>query len=168
MSTPEVGATVVGAGIAGLAAALELQRSVSEVVLIDPSDRPGGVMRTDHVAGYVLERGPNTIQVKAPMLAFLRRLGLEDALLRARPASRRRFVYRDGALVQVPMSPLAFARTPLLSTRGKLRLLAEPLIRRGDGFDESVAEFAGAYGDDELLAEVEALQRALLADETAW
>jgi oxygen-dependent protoporphyrinogen oxidase len=143
MSTPEVGATVVGAGIAGLAAALELQRRVSEVVLIDASDRPGGVMRTDHVAGYVIERGPNTLQLKAPMLAFLRRLGLEDALLKARPASRLRFLFRGGALVPVPMSPLAFARTPLLSVRGKLRLLAEPLIRRGDGAGETVAEFAG-------------------------
>ena len=36
MSTPEVGAIVVGAGIAGLAAALELQQEVSDVLVIDP------------------------------------------------------------------------------------------------------------------------------------
>jgi oxygen-dependent protoporphyrinogen oxidase len=142
MSTPEVGGAVIGAGIAGLAAALELQGAVPEVLLIDASDRPGGVMRTDHVGGYVIERGPNTVQVKAPLRAFLRRWALEDALVRASPASRRRYLLRDGALLPVPMSPLAFARSPLLSRRGKLRLLAEPFVRRGDGGAESVAEFA--------------------------
>ncbi len=143
MSAPEVGAVVVGAGIAGLAAALTLQETRGEVFVIDASDRPGGVMRTDHVSRYVVERGPNTIHVKAPMLGALRELGFESALRRAEPESRRRFLYREGALVPVPMSLLAFARTPLLSVGGKLRLLAEPLIRRGDPSDESVAEFAG-------------------------
>jgi oxygen-dependent protoporphyrinogen oxidase len=139
----EVEAVVVGAGIAGLAAALELQSAGLEVSLIDPSDRPGGVMRTDHVNGYVVERGPNTTQVKGPMRAFLAERGGEEQLLAARPASRLRFLYRDGELVRVPMSPLALLRTPLLSTRAKWRLLAEPFARRRRGEEESVAEFVG-------------------------
>jgi oxygen-dependent protoporphyrinogen oxidase len=143
MTTPEVGAVVVGGGIAGLAAALALQETTPEVLVIDASDRPGGVMRTDHVSGYVVERGPNTIQVKAPLLALLRHHFLEDELVKARPASRRRFVFRDGRLAPVPMSPAAFLTSGLLSLRGKARLLAEPLIRRGDGSLESVEEFAG-------------------------
>ena len=134
---------MVGAGIAGLAAAVELQQHVRDVVVIDPSDRPGGVMRTDHVGGYVIERGPNTFQVKAPMLASLRRDGLDPALLRALPASRLRCIYHGGRLVRVPMSPVGLVRTPLLSARGKWRLLAEPFVRRGDGGAETVAEFAG-------------------------
>jgi oxygen-dependent protoporphyrinogen oxidase len=142
VSTPEVEAVVVGAGIAGLAAALELQQHLRDVLVLDPSDRPGGVMRTDHVSGYVIERGPNTYQVKAPMLASLRRDGFESSLLRALPASRLRCVFHEGRLVPVPMSPVALVRTPLLSARGKLRLLAEPFVRRGDGRGESVAEFA--------------------------
>lgn len=134
---------VVGAGIAGLAAAVELQQHVRDVVVIDPSDRPGGVMRTDHVGGYVIERGPNTFQVKAPLLAGLRRDGLDPLLLRALPASRLRCIYHGGCLVRVPMSPVGLVRTPLLSARGKWRLLAEPFVRRGDGAAETVAEFAG-------------------------
>jgi oxygen-dependent protoporphyrinogen oxidase len=80
-----VDAVVVGAGVAGLAAALELQNAGCEVSVVDPSDRPGGVMRTDHVSGYVIERGPNTLQVGAPMLDFLRRRNLEEDLLKAAP-----------------------------------------------------------------------------------
>lgn len=141
--TPEVGAVVVGGGIAGLAAALELQREISEVLVLDASDRPGGVMRTDHVSGYVVERGPATLQVKAPMLAALRERGLETALQRAQPASRHRFLLCGDQLVPLPLSPLGFVRTPLLTPAGKLRLLAEPLMRRRDASSESAAEFAG-------------------------
>ena len=53
MSTPELAAVVAGAGIAGLAAALELQQSSPEILVVDASDRPGGVMRTDHGSGFV-------------------------------------------------------------------------------------------------------------------
>jgi oxygen-dependent protoporphyrinogen oxidase len=152
MATADVGAVVVGAGIAGLAAALELQESVREVFVVDAGDRPGGVMRTDHVAGYVIERGPNTIQVKAPLLRLLARLGLREALQAAQPASRLRFVYRDRELLPVPLSPVGFARTRLLSLRGKLRLLSEPLRFRRDATGESVAAFAGRRFGDEAVA----------------
>jgi oxygen-dependent protoporphyrinogen oxidase len=143
MSDPEVGAVVAGAGIAGLAAALQLQLAGEDVLVVDASDRPGGVMRTDHVSGYVIERGPNTTYVKAPMLDFIRTLGAEKSLLAAQPASRLRSIYDAGRLLPVPMSPLALLRTPLLSAGGKLRLLAEPFIRRANAGDESVAEFMG-------------------------
>jgi oxygen-dependent protoporphyrinogen oxidase len=143
LSTPELDALVVGAGIAGLGAALELESRGREVVVVDPADRPGGVMRTDHVAGYVVERGPNTFQVKAPMRGLLERRRLSDALLKAAPASRQRFLHRDGALVPVPLSPASLLSTPLLSAGAKLRLLLEPFVRRGDGESESVAEFVG-------------------------
>jgi len=152
MGTADVGAVVVGAGISGLAAALELQHSVGEVVLVDASDRPGGVLRTDHVAGFVVERGPNTFRVNAPMLEAIRGLRLDDEILRARPASRLRFVLRGGELVPVPLSPIALARTGLLSRRGKLRLLAEPFVRRGDGAAESVAEFVRRRLGPEVLS----------------
>ncbi len=152
METADVGAVIVGAGIAGLAAGLELQESVREVFVVDAGDRPGGVMRTDHVSGYVIERGPNTLQIKAPLLRLLDRVGLRDALQAAQPASRLRFVHRDRELLPVPLSPVGFARTRLLSTRAKLRLLSEPLRFRRDATGESVAAFAGRRFGSEAVA----------------
>jgi len=156
VSVPDVGAVVVGGGVAGLAAALELEKSVSEVVLFDGSDRPGGVLRTDHVSGFVVERGPNTLQLKAPLLAALREWGLEGALVRALPASRRRYVWSNGELRPVPLSPVGFATTGLLSFRGKLRLLAEPFVRGREFAGESVDEFVrrrlGREALDRLVA----------------
>ena len=52
-------------------------------------------------------------------------------------------IMRGEELTPVPMSPVALVRTPLLTAGGKLRLLAEPLMRRRDGREETVAEFAG-------------------------
>jgi oxygen-dependent protoporphyrinogen oxidase len=143
MSRPDLQTVVVGAGVAGLAAALELRRRGDETLLLDAGDRPGGVMRSDREAGFLFERGPNTMMVKGPALSFLQRHGLEAALLASRPAARDRYLFHDGRLTAVPMNPLAFAASPLLTGRGKLRLLAEPFVRRGDGDGESVAEFVG-------------------------
>lgn len=147
---------VVGAGVAGLAAALELEKTCSEVVVVDASDRPGGVMRTDHVAGYVVERGPNTFLHKPAMHAALVEHQVASGLIQASPASRKRFLLRDGALQALPTSPASFLGTSLLSAGGKLRLMAEPFVRRGDGAAESVAEFAtrrfGAQTAERLIA----------------
>ena len=141
MPGAEVETAVVGAGAAGLAAALELRRVGVEVILVEASRRPGGVMQTEEIRGHRVERGPNTCLARAPALAFLREQGFEGELVAASPASRRRFLFHEGRLEPLPMGPLSFVRSPLLTTRGKLRLLAEPLVPRGDPRTESAAEF---------------------------
>jgi len=122
--------------------------------VVDAGDRPGGVMRTDTVRGHRIERGPNTLQVKAPALGFLRAHGLEGGLVAAAPASRVRFLFHEGKLERVPTGPLAFARSPLLSARGKLRLLAEPFVRRGDAEGESVAGFMARRFGPEVVERI--------------
>lgn len=53
--TPTV--VVVGAGLAGLSAALELSGRGFTVRLLEKSDRPGGRVKTDYVNGFALDRG---------------------------------------------------------------------------------------------------------------
>lgn len=144
-------AVVIGAGAAGLAAARELAASGAELRLADAGDRAGGVMRSERLDGHLVERGPHTVLVRAPALAFLRRHGLESQLVAAAPASRRRLLWHDGHLEPVPTSLGGFVRTPLLSLRGKLRLLAEPFVRRGDPTHESVATFCARRFGPEVV-----------------
>lgn len=48
---------VIGAGLAGLAAALHLQRAGHHVVVVEASDAVGGRIRTDVVDGFRFDRG---------------------------------------------------------------------------------------------------------------
>lgn len=57
MTTTSLEVVVVGAGLAGLACALELQRHKVDVLVLEPEDRPGGRLRTDSRQGFLLDRG---------------------------------------------------------------------------------------------------------------
>ena len=48
---------IVGAGVAGLSAAIHLHRGGREVTILEASDAPGGRVRTDVVNGFRLDRG---------------------------------------------------------------------------------------------------------------
>ena len=143
MGAPEVQALVVGAGAAGLGAAHALAARGVETLVLEAGPQPGGVIQSGRAGGYLFERGPNTMTVKAPVLELVRRLGLEARLVPADPTAGLRFLFHGGRLEPLPGGPWAALRTPLLSARGKLRVLAEPFARRGDATGESVAEFAG-------------------------
>lgn len=72
-----VDVVVVGAGLAGLNAALTLQSAGKEVVVLESSDGVGGRMRTDEVDGLLLDRG---FQILNPAYPELVRLGVVDEL----------------------------------------------------------------------------------------
>ena len=152
----ELEVAVVGAGIAGLAAGAELARAGLEVAVFEASPRAGGAAWSERRSGYLVERGAQTFRIGAAADAFLGRHALGERLVAASPARRERFLVRGGRLVPVPLSPIAWLGSELLSARGKVRMLAEPFVRAGDATGESVAAFAarrlGAEAADRLVA----------------
>lgn len=68
---------VVGGGLAGLAAARELQAAGLKPVVLEAHDRVGGRATSDEVDGFVLERG---FQVLNPAYPHLRATGVLDGL----------------------------------------------------------------------------------------
>jgi len=62
---------VVGAGLAGLNAALTLQKAGVDVHLIESSDRPGGRVTSDLIDGFICDRGFQLINSKYPALQEL-------------------------------------------------------------------------------------------------
>jgi oxygen-dependent protoporphyrinogen oxidase len=134
---------VVGGGIAGLVAARVLARRGEDVRLLEASDRVGGVIRSERTEdGFLLELGPNTVRPTPELLALVHELGLEGEMLLSDPRAPRWLAWR-GRLHALPASPGAFLATPLLSPGGKLRVLAEPFVRRraGDATEESLRTF---------------------------
>jgi len=131
---------VVGGGLSGLVGAHVLARRGEDVVVLEASTRPGGVVRTDHVGGYTIERGPNTVRPTPELWSLVCDLGLL-AEVELAPPSAKRYLDFGGRLQPMPMSPFGLLGTRVLSARGKLRLFAEPFIKRRGPEDESVRDF---------------------------
>ncbi|SHK77477.1 protoporphyrinogen oxidase [Rhodothermus profundi] len=144
---------IIGAGIAGLAAAYELHRRGLEVTVFEASDRIGGFIQSERMEGFLVEYGPQTLQrTSADLEELLRRIDLEDACIAAQPVASKRFIVRSGRPIPLPRSPRELLRTPLLSPRARLRLLAEPFIARSHrSTEESVAKFARRRLGPEVL-----------------
>jgi len=62
---------VIGAGLAGLNAAVNLQQAGREVIVIEASDRPGGRVQSDRIDGFTCDRGFQLINAKYPEFARL-------------------------------------------------------------------------------------------------
>ena len=62
---------IIGAGLAGLSAAITLQAAGRNVRVIESSDRPGGRVTSDLIDGFVCDRGFQLINSKYPALIDL-------------------------------------------------------------------------------------------------
>lgn len=132
---------IVGAGISGLSAAWFLRQQGFSVRVAEAGPVVGGTMRTITERGFLVEGGPNsTLENTDALGELIRGVGLAGELQGANPAASRRYILKQGRLLPMPAGPLSFLATPLFSTRGKLRLLAEPFIGRA-AEEESVAAF---------------------------
>lgn len=120
MSEPIV---VVGAGVAGLAAAKAVHEAGRRVVVLESADRIGGKVRTDVVEGFRLDRGYQVHFAAYPNLA---KVAPPEAL--AIGAYRAGAIMRDrrgSHVLEAPRSPRALVRMALdrsVSLSDKLRV----------------------------------------------
>ena len=140
---------IIGGGITGLAAAFELTQRNVPFTLLESSSRPGGLIVTEHIGGFVVDGGPDSVLAQKPAaIELCRALGLGPRLMSTLPP-RRAFVLKgrhlhmlpSPSVLGIPTSPTALARYDLLSWPARLRVGLEPLVPRGSAADESVASF---------------------------
>ncbi|MEW6441059.1 MAG: protoporphyrinogen oxidase [bacterium] len=140
---------VIGGGVSGLATAFRVRQRFAarneevETVVLEAEGRLGGKIRSEVRDGYLFEWGPNGfLDGKPDTLDLCKDLGIAGELLASRDAARRRYVFSEGRLHLVPDRPGRFFRSPLLSLRGRLRILREPWVAATPaGLDTSIAEF---------------------------
>ncbi|GIU84418.1 MAG: protoporphyrinogen oxidase [Acidimicrobiales bacterium] len=151
---------VVGGGISGLVAALELAEGGAEVIVVEASPDIGGKLRLGRVGGRKVDLGADAFVARSPVVnALCDRLGLasrivEPACRRARLVSKGRLVdLPEGLVFGVPTDPAALESNPLLSAAA-VRRVAEaaestwpPTTR-----DVSVGEFWRPILGDEVVA----------------
>lgn len=111
---------IVGGGISGLAAAHRLRTllgSKADLVLLDPSDRVGGILYTPDVRGEPLDLGAEAFVGRRPEVpALLRELGLGDELVH--PAGKRPLLWAGGAAHAMPERTLMGIPADAESVRG--------------------------------------------------
>jgi len=164
---------IVGGGIAGLAAAFDLQNRGLTVRVLEASARVGGVIATERFDDWVIDGGPDSLLVQKPAAVTLcRELGIADRLV-STLTPRTAFVLRDGRLHAIaegsflgfPITFGALARSRLFSLAGKVRMAGEVLLpRRTVDEDESISAFVSRrfgheavdYLADPLLAGIHA------------
>ena len=150
-------AVVIGGGITGLTACYRLMQQAQagglplDVVLLEASDRLGGVIATRHQDGLVLEEGPDCFLATKPWgVELCDELGLSAELIGTTTEHRQSFIVRRGKLVPVPqgfylMAPGSlwpFVTTRAFSWSGKLRMALDLVLpRRIPEVDESLADF---------------------------
>jgi protoporphyrinogen/coproporphyrinogen III oxidase len=126
----------------GLTAAWYLRQAGFSPIVFEKSARVGGAIGAARFEGWLHERGPNSLLESRDVAAFIEELGLASRRLYAATAAKQRYIVRDGSLVAMPASPLAFVATRLFSWRAKLALLGEPWRPRARAnANESVADF---------------------------
>ena len=147
MTSPRVG--VVGAGIAGLAAAYELTKQGATPVLFDGDTTLGGKVRSTDFDDVRIDLGPDAFLARRPEAVQLcEELGLRPLL--EPPAATHAYVYARGKLrslptglvLGVPTDPRALARSGILSGWAVVRAALEPYLP------------GEALGDDEALGSV--------------
>ncbi|WP_242056819.1 MULTISPECIES: protoporphyrinogen oxidase [Oscillatoriales] len=147
--TNSLDSLILGAGISGLSLAYTLKQDGRRILLCDRQPRVGGNITTGSAEGFIWEEGPTSFSPTPELLKLAVDVGLEQELVLA---DRRlpRYVYWQGQLQPVPMSPPAAITSELLTLQGKLRALRGALgfvapamgsQLSAQGGEETVAQF---------------------------
>lgn len=144
-------AIVIGAGVSGLACGYYLKKLGVRVLVLEQSARPGGLIRSVKRDDFLLEEGPQSFLLTAPMMEMISELGIESELLRA-DAHAPRFILLGNKLQPVPLVPPQLLFSSLLGLRTKFSFLRDAFGRsRPPDGDESIADFVRRKFTPELL-----------------
>jgi oxygen-dependent protoporphyrinogen oxidase len=111
------------------------------------------VLQSEKKNGYLLDYGANTLSLRNQNTSdTLEKMGALTHALDANPKANKRFIVRNQKLVALPLNFKSFFSSPFLSPKGKLRMLLEPFLPKGN-LDrlESVADFISRRLGQEAL-----------------
>lgn len=141
---------VIGAGVAGLAAAHRLLQRGARVTVCEASDRVGGKLLPGEIAGARVDFGAESILARRPeAVALAREVGLTDRL--QPPATATASIWTRGALRPMPKGHVmgvpgtASALSGVLSDEGLHRIERDTDLPRTEvGDDVAVGEYVAA------------------------
>jgi oxygen-dependent protoporphyrinogen oxidase len=129
---------IVGGGISGLSLAFLLQNDYD--ITVFEKEKWGGKAYTQKVDNYLFEEGVNGFLSNQPKtLELCEKVGIKP--LKANENSKIRYIF-DDELIELPTKPLDFLKSPIMTLKGKLRILMEFFVEPICDREESVKDFA--------------------------
>ena len=134
---------ILGAGISGLSAAWYLSQISSslDVLILEKSNRIGGLFHTDHTTGFHFEKGPRTFKInRCPtILQLAEQLGLVREIIWSENLPHNRYLWWNEKLHKFPTNVISFLWSPL--TKGFIKALITEWKHPAKKGDETVWEF---------------------------
>ncbi len=150
--------TVIGGGIAGLAAALALQDAGRDVSIYEASSRWGGKIKSSLVGDTMVDAGPDSFLARAqPTIDLCERLGLTSQL--TTPVAKvPAYIYREGKLYELPKKTLvgfpvdadAVAASGLVSDQAVAMVRNEPTLPAHENSVETIGGYCRQRFGDEI------------------
>lgn len=169
---------IAGGGISGLAAAYRIRvlaGADAEIVVFDPADRPGGVLRTETLGGQPFDIGAEAFIVRRPEVpALLAELGLAGRQIT--PTGVRTTIYSQGRLHPLPPGTVngipgsAESLAGLVDAATRDRISAEPQrpLDWQSGSDPAVgALVAERFGEQVVARSVDPMLTGVYAGSAA-
>jgi oxygen-dependent protoporphyrinogen oxidase len=142
---------VIGAGISGLACAYRLKQLSTRCLVLEASERVGGLIATVRRNGFLFETGPQCPRFPAAVWRLVRELNLESEFVAGDPKAKR-YIFNGGRLHSAPFSPAGLLTTRLVGFTSKVRILTE-VFRHSQppAHEETLSDFVERkFGTDVL------------------
>ena len=140
-SIKKVDTIVLGAGISGLTLGYYLHKKSSDFLVFESNGSIGGNISTTISNGFICENGPNTVLMNnMGTKKLISDLQLEDEVIYPNANNNKRFLIRNGNLIEIPQSLKQFFRSNFLSCRAKIRIIFE-VFKKKTNSNTSVYEF---------------------------
>ena len=140
-SIKKVETIILGAGISGLTLGYYLHKKNKDFLVFDSNASNGGNISTKIKNGFICENGPNTVLLNNKSIKdLISDLELDEEIIYPNDNNNKRFLLRNGKLIELPRSFGKFLISNFLSLYSKICILFE-IFKTKTRDNTSVYEF---------------------------
>ncbi|WP_235296643.1 protoporphyrinogen oxidase [Portibacter marinus] len=145
---------VLGAGVSGLVVANELQASGADVLVLEKSDVPGGVLQSVNKDDLIWDRAAHTIAADNELRSFFEAYQLEDLLEEPDDTAKARQLVINGKISNIEPHPAKILSSDYLSWNAKWKIIKEVFKGPVGDLNPTVASFFQYHFGDEITKNI--------------
>lgn len=99
---------IVGGGISGLSVAYNLKKKQKNFILLEKSNRLGGVIQSEKIDGFQIEKGANTVLIRnQETFLIFKDIGILEKLKLPNSSAKKRYILNNQKLIPLPTGPFS-------------------------------------------------------------